>query len=71
MRISDANKLAGRIREVKVGQEMSEVLIDIGDQMVTATITKAAAEDLKLKKNDQVFATFNSSNVNIIKNEFN
>jgi molybdopterin-binding protein len=70
MRISDANKLVGRIREVKTGQDMSEVLIDIGDQMVTATITKAAAEDLKLKKNDQVFATFNSSNVNIIKNEF-
>jgi len=70
MRISDANKLAGRIREVKIGQEMSEVLIDIGDQMVTATITKAAAEDLKLKKNDQVFAVFNSSNVSIIKNDF-
>ncbi|HCF48933.1 MAG TPA: ABC transporter substrate-binding protein, partial [Syntrophomonas sp.] len=31
MRMSDANKLVGKIMTVKQGQDMTEVQIDIGD----------------------------------------
>lgn len=67
MRISDPNKLVGKIINVKNGSDMSEVIIDIGDQAVTATITSGAASDMNLKKGDEIFAIFNSVNVSLIK----
>lgn len=67
MRISDSNKLVGSIMEVKSGRDMTEVILDIGDQAITATITSSAAQDMELKKGDQVFAVFNSTNVSVIK----
>lgn len=67
MRISDSNKLVGSIMEVKSGKDMTEIIMDIGDQAVTATITSSAAKDMGLKKGDQVFAIFNSTNVSVIK----
>ncbi|HWP97706.1 MAG TPA: TOBE domain-containing protein [Syntrophomonadaceae bacterium] len=67
MRISDPNKLIGKVMEVKEGQDMSEVIVDIGDFAVTATITSGAAQALALKKGDEVFAMFNSTDVSLIK----
>ncbi len=67
MRISAGNKLVGSIMEVKPGQDMTEVILDIGDQAVTATITSGAASDMNLKQGDQVFAVFNSTSVALIK----
>lgn len=67
MRISDANKIVGKIIKVQPGQEMTEVILDIGDQAITATITSGAANDMNLNEGDQVFAVFNSSQVSLIK----
>lgn len=67
MRISDPNKLVGKIMQVKQGQEITEVIVDVGDQPVTATLTSSAAKDLNLAEGDEVFAMFNSSVVSIIK----
>jgi molybdopterin-binding protein len=53
--------------EVKSGQDMTEVIMDIGDQAVTATISSSAAKDMELKKGDKVFAVFNSTDVSLIK----
>ncbi|MGI6468241.1 MAG: TOBE domain-containing protein [Syntrophomonadaceae bacterium] len=69
MRISDPNKLAGRILKVKPGRDMAEVQIDIGDQLVTATITASAAKDMNLKKGDEVFAMFDSTSVTVIRDK--
>lgn len=69
MRISDPNKLVGQVMDIKEGQDMSEVIMDIGDFAVTATITAGAAKDLALSKGDEVFAMFNSTDVTIIKDE--
>ncbi|MGI6435854.1 MAG: TOBE domain-containing protein [Syntrophomonadaceae bacterium] len=66
MRISDANKLVGQITKIKKGKDMTEVQVDIGDQLVTATITAAAAKDMNLTKGDEVFAMFDSTAVTII-----
>ncbi len=69
MRMSDANKLVGKIMTVKQGQEMTEVQIDIGDQLVTATITANAAKDMNLNKGDEVFAMFDSTSVTVIRDK--
>ncbi len=67
MRISDPNKLIGQVREVKEGQDLCEVIVDIGDFAVTATITAGAAKALALKNGDEVFTMFNSMDVTLIK----
>ncbi|MDD2619551.1 MAG: TOBE domain-containing protein [Syntrophomonadaceae bacterium] len=69
MRISDPNKLAGKVMKVKNGQDMTEVTIDIGDRPVIATITSGAANDMDLKSGDDVFAMFNSISVTLIKDQ--
>ncbi len=71
LRISDPNKLVASVMEVKTGPIMSEVIMDVGDQAVTATITSAAVKDMKLQKGDQVFAMFNSTMITIIKDTKN
>lgn len=67
MRISDANKLTGKVINIKEGKEMTEVILDIGDQAVTATITAGAAHDMQIREGDELFAVFNSSDVTLIK----
>ena len=50
MRLSTRNQLSGTITEVDLGAVMAtvKVRLDGGDQIVTASITKDAAEDLGL-----------------------
>jgi molybdopterin-binding protein len=50
MRLSTRNQLKGTIVEVQLGAVMAtvKVRLDGGDQIVTASITKDAAEDLGL-----------------------
>jgi molybdopterin-binding protein len=51
MRLSTRNQLTGIITEVTLGTVMAtvKVRLDGGDQIVTASITKDAAEDLGLQ----------------------
>jgi len=50
MRLSTRNQLSGTITEVTLGAVMAtvKVRLDGGDQIVTASITKDAAEELEL-----------------------
>ena len=50
MRLSTRNQLSGTITEVDLGAVMAtvKVRLDGGDQIVAASITKDAAEDLGL-----------------------
>ncbi|HPF21072.1 MAG TPA: TOBE domain-containing protein [Syntrophomonas sp.] len=67
MRISAPNKLFGKIMKVHTGQDMAEIIVDVGDQAVTATITASAYSDMDLQEGDAVFAVFNSTVVSLIK----
>ena len=51
MRLSTRNQLAGTITEGTVGAVMASVTVrlDDGDQVVTASITKEAVEELGLE----------------------
>ena len=51
MRLSTRNQLAGTITDVTLGSVMAtvKVKLDGGEQIVTASITKEAVEELGLK----------------------
>jgi molybdate transport system regulatory protein len=51
MRLSTRNQLTGTITEVNLGAVMATIKVELdgGEQTVTSSITKDAAEDLGLK----------------------
>jgi molybdopterin-binding protein len=67
MQISVRNKLAGTVKEVRLGAVMAEVIIQVGENQVVSAITKDAAEDLALKVGDKVTALVKSTSVMIQK----
>jgi len=50
MKLSARNQLKGTVKDVKLGQVMAEVVIDVAGQSITSIITKAAVQDLGLQK---------------------
>jgi len=54
---------------LKKGQDMTEVIVDVGDRPVYATITTGAAQAMDLHPGDEVFAMFNSTDVTLIKDK--
>ena len=67
MRLSTRNQLSGTITEVKLGVVMAtvKVRLDGGDQIVTSSITKDAAEDLGLAEGMQATVFVKSTEVTI------
>jgi len=67
MEVSARNKLAGTVKEVKLGQVMAEVTLQVGDSEVTAIITRASAERLGLKVGDKAFALIKATEIMVAK----
>jgi molybdopterin-binding protein len=67
MQMSARNQLPGRIKKVKVGNVMTEVIMQVGDQELVAAITSGSAKRMKLKVGDQVFAIIKATEVLIAK----
>ncbi|MGZ4885791.1 MAG: TOBE domain-containing protein [Halobacteriota archaeon] len=67
MAISVRNKLAGMVKEVKVGTVMAEVIVNVGDNQLVSAITKDAAQDLALKAGDKVTLLVKSTSVMVQK----
>ncbi|HEX7824281.1 MAG TPA: TOBE domain-containing protein [Mycobacterium sp.] len=67
MRLSTRNQLTGTITEVTLGTVMAtvKVRLDGGDQIVTASITKDAAEDLGLEAGKAATVLIKSTEVAI------
>jgi molybdopterin-binding protein len=67
MRLSTRNQLTGTITEVTLGAVMAtvKVRLDGGDQIVTASITKDAAEDLGLEAGKAATVLIKSTEVAI------
>ena len=66
MKLSARNQLAGRVLTVVKGQTTAHVRVDIGGgNIVTASITNEAVDDLDLKPGDEVTAIVKSSDVMI------
>lgn len=65
MEISARNQIRGRIKAVSSGTVMTEVEIETEPATVTAAITTASAQKLKLKEGDAVVAIVKATEVMI------
>jgi molybdopterin-binding protein len=66
MKLSARNVLKGKVKKVVTGAVNSEVIIELpGGAEMTSIITKASAENLKLKEGSEVYAIVKASNVMI------
>src|SRR5919205_3304074 len=63
MKISARNRLKGQILEVRKGATTTHVRVDIGGQIVTASITNEAAEELALAPGKSAVAVIKASDV--------
>ena len=61
MKISARNQLKGKIIEVKKGATTAHVRIDVGGQIITASITNES--ELKLEKGKTAYAIFKATSV--------
>jgi molybdopterin-binding protein len=63
MKLSARNQLKGRIVEIRKGATTAHVRIDIGGQIVTASITNESADELKLAVGQTAYAIIKASSV--------
>jgi molybdopterin-binding protein len=63
--LSGRNQLRGVIDEVRVEGLLAQVRLRIGDQRLTAVITRDAVEELKLKRGQDALAVIKSTEVMI------
>jgi len=63
MKISARNQLKGKIIEVKKGATTAHVRIDVGGQIITASITNESADELKLEKGKTAYAIIKATSV--------
>lgn len=65
-RFSARNQLQGRLKSVKLGEVMAEVVVELPDgQEIVSAITRTSAESLNLKQGDAVVAIIKSTEVMI------
>ena len=65
--LSARNQFKGKIKSVKLGNVMAEVVVDVGGLEIVSAITKGSAESLGLKEGDAVTAVIKSTEVMIDK----
>ena len=63
--LSGRNQLRGIVEEVRGDGLLSQVRLRIGDQTLTAVITRDAVNELKLKRGDEAIAIIKSTEVMI------
>lgn len=63
--ISGRNQLRGYVDEVRIEGLLAQVRLRIGDQTLTAVITRDAVDELKLRRGDDALAVVKSTEVMI------
>jgi molybdopterin-binding protein len=65
--ISARNQLKGKITEIVLGDVMAHVTVRVGQNVIESVITRKSADELKLKKGDEVTVTVKATEVMIAK----
>jgi len=63
--LSGRNQLRGFVEEVRLDGLLAQVRLRIGDQHLTAVITRDAVEELRLRRGDEALAVIKSTEVMI------
>jgi molybdopterin-binding protein len=69
MPISARNQLQGKITEIILGDVMAHVTDEVGQSLIESVITRKSADELKLKKGDNVTVTVKATEVMIAKGD--
>ena len=67
--LSGRNQLRGVVEEVRTDGLMAQIRLRIGDQLLTAIITRDAIDALRLKRGDEAMAVIKSTEVMIAKEQ--
>jgi molybdopterin-binding protein len=67
MGLSARNQLRGQVTEVKLGEIMAHVVVQVGENEIESVITRRSAEELGLKVGDSVVVVIKSTEVMIQK----
>jgi molybdopterin-binding protein len=67
MPLSARNQLHGRIKDVKLGDVMAHIVVQVGENEIESVITRRSAEELHLKTGDSVTVVIKSTEVMIQK----
>lgn len=67
MKISGRNQLPGEIVEIKKGDVVSEVVIQVGEHQIAGVITTTSVENMALAVGDRVTALIKATEVSFIK----
>jgi molybdopterin-binding protein len=63
MEISARNQLPARVTKITLGTVMAEVAVDLAGHQLTAAITRASVEQLKLQEGDEVTVIIKATEV--------
>jgi molybdopterin-binding protein len=63
--LSSRNRLRGFVEEIRTDNLISQIRLRIGDQRLTAVITRDAVDELKLRRGDEAMAIIKSTEVMI------
>ena len=67
--ISGRNQLRGIVEEIRLDGLLAQVRLRIGDQRLTAVITRDAVDELKLKRGDAALAIIKSTEVMVAREQ--
>ncbi len=65
--ISARNQFKGKVKSVKLGTVMAEIVVDTGSVEVVSIISRTSAEAMKLKVGDAVTAVIKATEVMVSK----
>jgi molybdopterin-binding protein len=65
MELSARNQLKGTVKQLRKGDLMAEVVVDVGGQELVSVITTSSAERLGLKVGDAIVAVVKATEVMI------
>jgi len=65
MRISARNQIKGTVTEVRKGATTAHVMVDIGGNVVTSSITNESVDGLGIKAGSSVYVVIKASDVMI------
>ncbi|MBA2391303.1 MAG: TOBE domain-containing protein [Ktedonobacteraceae bacterium] len=67
MRFSARNQLRAKVKSVKLGSVMAEVIVGFADgQEIVSAITRTSAENLALKEGDDIVVIIKSTDVMLL-----
>lgn len=67
MKLSGRNQIPGEIVEIKLGDVVCEVVLQVGENQISGVITRTSVDNMELKIGDRVTALIKATEVSFIK----